>query len=40
LGREEPKTRKLETSLRPKTQCMQITSCQKPLNATVPENNA
>lgn len=39
LGREEPKTRKLGMNLRPKTQYMQITSCLKPLNLTVPENN-
>lgn len=40
LERDELKTRKLETSPRPKTQYMQITSCLKPLDATVPENNA
>lgn len=37
MGGERPESRKLETSLRPKTQCMQITSCLKPPDATVPE---
>lgn len=39
LGGKGPETRKLETSLWRKTQCMQITSCIKPLDATVSENN-
>lgn len=38
LGKERPEIRKLEMSP-PKTQYMQITSCLKPLDATVPENN-
>lgn len=39
LEKERPEIRKLEMSLYPKTQCMQITSCLKPLDATIPENN-